>query len=87
MEEGEEEDEVSEQGDRKRQRGGGTLEAEEESAGPRWGARAEGEENGEQNDREGREEGKRRRERRKTKEVSKETERGIGVRATGTCRA
>jgi hypothetical protein len=35
----------------------------------------------------GEEEGKRRRERRKTKEVSKETERGIGVRATGTCRA
>ena len=35
----------------------------------------------------GEEEGKRRRERRKTKEVSKETERGIGDRATGTCRA
>ena len=34
--------------------GRGTLEAEEESAGPRGGARAEGEENGEQNDREGR---------------------------------
>ena len=35
----------------------------------------------------GEEEGTRRRERRKTKEVSKETERGIGDRATGTCRA
>jgi hypothetical protein len=34
----------------------------------------------------GEEEGKRRRERRKTKEVSKETERGKGVRATGTSR-
>jgi len=63
-------------------RGGGTLEAEEESAGPRGGARAEEEENGEQSDRE--EEGKRRR---KTKEVSKETERGLGDRAKGTCRA
>ena len=48
---------------RPRDRGRGTLESEEESAGPRGGARAEGEENGEQNERDQQEEGDRLRQR------------------------
>ena len=69
---------------RPRDRGRGTLEAEEESAGPRGGARAEGDRTAhrrrETNTEEGEDKRKQRREKRTKKRESKETDRGKGFR-------